>query len=163
MVTVHGVLEAGYNGNSANPSYQIAPPSEMDFSKPEEWAKWIRRFERFRQASGLSTKAETDQVNTLVYSMGDEADDILQSLSLNDEDSATFNGVKAKFDAYFIGSRNVIYERAKFNQRKQMTGEPEAASYKVWSNSATEREVRDLPRVSVLTRARIRKTSHTPN
>ena len=108
----------------ATPSYQIAPPSEMDFSKPEEWAKWIRRFERFRQASGLSTKAETDQVNTLVYSMGDEADDILQSLSLNDEDNATFNGVKAKFDAYFIGSRNVIYERAKFNQRKQMTGEP---------------------------------------
>ena len=107
----------------ATPSYQIAPPSEMDFSKPEEWAKWIRRFERFRQASGLSTKAETDQVNTLVYSMGDEADDILQSLSLNDEDNATFNGVKAKFDAYFIGSRNVIYERAKFNQRKQMTGE----------------------------------------
>ena len=83
----------------ATPSYQIAPPSEMDFSKPEEWAKWIRRFERFRQASGLSTKAETDQVNTLVYSVGDEADDILQSLSLNDEDSATFNGVKAKFDA----------------------------------------------------------------
>ena len=74
----------------ATPSYQIAPPSEMDFSKPEEWAKWIRRFERFRQASGLSTKAETDQVNTLVYSMGDEADDILQSLSLNDEDNATF-------------------------------------------------------------------------
>ena len=56
--------------------------------------------------------------------MGDEADDILTSLSLNEEDSATFNGVKAKFDAYFIGSRNVIYERAKFNQRKQMTGEP---------------------------------------
>ena len=56
--------------------------------------------------------------------MGDEADDILQSLSLNDEDSATFNGVKAKFDAYFIGSRNVIYERAKFNQHKQMTGKP---------------------------------------
>ena len=56
--------------------------------------------------------------------MGDEADDILQSLSLNDEDSATFNGVKAKFGAYFNGSRNVIYERAKFNQRKQMTGDP---------------------------------------
>ena len=53
-------------------------------------------------ASGLSKKAETDQVNTLVYNMGDEADDILQSLSLNDEDSATINGVKAKFDSYFL-------------------------------------------------------------
>ena len=56
--------------------------------------------------------------------MGDEADDILTYLSLNEEDITTSNGVKAKFDAYFIGSRNVIYERAKFNQRKQMTGEP---------------------------------------
>ena len=106
----------------ATPSYQIAPPSPMDVSKPEEWQKWIRRFQRFRQASGLSIKSEADQVNTLGYSRGDEADDILTYLSLNEEDSATFNGVKAKFDAYFIGSRNVIYERAKFNQRKQMTG-----------------------------------------
>ena len=97
----------------------------MDFSKPEEWHKWIRWFVRFRQASaGLSIKAETDQVNTLMYNMGEDADDNLTSMSLNDEDSATFNGVKAKFDAYFIGSRNVIYERAKFNQRKHMTGEP---------------------------------------
>ena len=56
--------------------------------------------------------------------MGDESDDILTSLNLNEEDSATFNGVKAKFDAYFIGSRNVIYERAKFNQLKQVTGQP---------------------------------------
>ena len=55
----------------------------MDFSKPEEWQKWIRRFERFWQASWLSVKSEMNQVNTLVYSMGDEADVILTSLSLN--------------------------------------------------------------------------------
>ena len=48
-----------------------------------------------------------------MYSIGDEADNILTYLSLNEEDSATFNGVKAKFDANFIGSRNVIYERGK--------------------------------------------------
>ncbi len=96
----------------------------MDFSKPEEWQKWIRRFERFRQASGLSIKSEANHLNTLVYSMGDEADEILTSLSLNEEDSATFNCVEAKFDAYFIGSRNVIYERANLNQRKHMTNEP---------------------------------------
>ena len=108
----------------ATPSYQIAQPLPMDFSKPGEWQKWIRRFERFRQSSGLTIKSEADQVNKLVYTMGDEADGILTSLSLNEEDSATFNGVKPKFDAYFIGSRNVIYERAMFNQRKQMTGEP---------------------------------------
>ena len=61
----------------ATPAYQIAPPAPMDFAKSEEWPKWIRRFERFRQASGLSGKPDADQVNTLIYSMGDEADDIL--------------------------------------------------------------------------------------
>ena len=116
-------LRSGIMATPATPSYQIAPPSPMDFLKPEEWHKWIRRFERFRQASGLSIKSEADQVNTPVQ-YGRRTDDILISLSLNEEDSATFNGVKAKFDAYVIGGRNVIYERAKFNQRKQMTGEP---------------------------------------
>ena len=74
--------------------------------------------------TGLSIKSEADQVNTLVYSMGDESDGILTYLSLNEEDSATFKSVKAKIDAYLIGSSIVIYVRANFNQRKQMTGEP---------------------------------------
>ena len=59
----------------ATPAYQIAPPAPMNFAKPEEWPKWIRRFERFRQASGLSGKPDADQVNTLIYSMGDVGKD----------------------------------------------------------------------------------------
>ena len=69
--------------------------------------------------------------------MGVEADDILISLILNEEDSATLKGVKAKFDAYFIESRNVIYERAKFNQRKQMTGE-HVDSFITWLHKLIE-------------------------
>ena len=50
--------EGSLSGNQApmiNPvSYQISPPEEFNFSKPTEWIKWIRRFERFHSASGLS-------------------------------------------------------------------------------------------------------------
>ena len=67
--------------------YQIAPPEKFNFSQPEEWQKWSRRFERFRQASGLTVKEETSQINTLIYAMGDEADDILTSLSLTNVSS----------------------------------------------------------------------------
>ena len=66
-------------------SFQISPPEKFDFSGPEEWPKWFRRFERFRVASNLTEKSEENQVNILVYSMGDAADDILITLGLTAE------------------------------------------------------------------------------
>ena len=51
--------------------------------------------------------------------MGDEADDILKWFHLSEGDSKKYKTVKEKFDENFIWRRNVIYERAKFNQRKQ--------------------------------------------
>ncbi|KAL6490042.1 hypothetical protein MHYP_G00003870 [Metynnis hypsauchen] len=63
---------------------QITHPEPFDFSNTAEWPRWIRRFERFRLASGLSTKPEDYQVNSLLYAMGDEADDILAVLPLKD-------------------------------------------------------------------------------
>ena len=72
-------------------------------------------------ASDLASKSEENQVNTFVYSMGDKADDILQSFNLSEEDSSA---VKDRFEAHFVKKRNTIYELAKFNQRKQEEGEP---------------------------------------
>ena len=105
-------------------SYQVAPPEPFTFSRPEEWTRWSRRFERFRQASGLKEKDDEAQVNTLIYSMGDEADDILRSFGLSEPDSKKYDVVLAKFEAHFIKRRNVIFERAKFNMHKQEEGEP---------------------------------------
>ena len=105
-------------------TYQIAPPEKFNFSQPEEWPKWSRRFERFRQASGLTKKEETSQINTLIYVMGDEADDILTSLKLTEAQKRKYDVVRQKFEAYFVKRRNPIFERAKFNQRKQEEGEP---------------------------------------
>ncbi|EDO31465.1 predicted protein [Nematostella vectensis] len=41
------------NINQAQATYQITPPDQFDFAKPNEWPQWIRRFERFRSATGL--------------------------------------------------------------------------------------------------------------
>ena len=70
-------------------SYQVSPPESFTFSKPEEWPKWIRRFGRFRVASGLDMKSDEMQINTLIYSMGDKADDILGSFRLSEEEVKT--------------------------------------------------------------------------
>ena len=103
-------------------AFQVLPPERFTF-KPEDWSKWIRRFERFRLASGLEEKSEESRVNTLIYSMGGEADDIVQSLGLTAEDQKKYDEVKKRQEDFFIVKRNVIFERAKFNLRSQQENE----------------------------------------
>lgn len=51
--------------------------------------------------------------------MGDEADDILRCQYLSDAQRQQYDTVKQCFKTYFVPSKNVICERAKFNQRVQ--------------------------------------------
>ena len=104
-------------------SFQISPPQFFNFALPDEWPRWIRRFERFREASGLKGKEQASQVNTLVYCMGDETDDILSSLGLSEDDKKSYDTVKTKLNGHFVKHKNLIYERARFNQRMQEEGE----------------------------------------
>jgi len=106
----------------APPPYQVQMPENFSF-RPDDWPKWKRRFERFREASGLSKQEAESQINTLIYCMGDEADDILSSLALKDDEAKVYKTVVAKFDGYFIPKRNIIFERAKFHKRSQKEGE----------------------------------------
>ena len=48
-------------------AYQASPLEEFDFSKPTEWIKWIKRFERFRSASGLSKRGEPIKYAPIFY------------------------------------------------------------------------------------------------
>lgn len=104
-------------------TFQVQPPDKFEFGKPEEWLRWSRRFEQYRQASGLEGHPGEKQVSTLIYAMGDKAEDILRSLKLSEEDQKQYQPVKDGFDRHFIKRRNVIYERAKFNMRRQEEGE----------------------------------------
>ena len=47
-------------------------------------------------------KSEESQVNTLIYSMGQKADDILQSLQLSADDEKKYDTLKEKFESCFI-------------------------------------------------------------
>ena len=51
--------------------------------------------------------------------MGDQADDVLRSFNMVEEDKKVYKEVKERFDQHFVKRRNTIYERAKFNQRRQ--------------------------------------------
>lgn len=103
--------------------FQISPPSEFDFSRPEEWPLWLSRFERFRHASGLDKQSEEKQVNTLLYAMGPEAESIVRCRDLTKDQLKVFAMVKTELTNHFIPKRNLIFERARFHKRVQESGE----------------------------------------
>ena len=90
---------------------------------PNDWPKWITRFERLRVASELDKKPEETQVATLIYSMGDDADDIFSALPMTADERKRYDTVKSKLEGVTIIKRNVIFERAKFNLRFQKENE----------------------------------------
>ena len=55
--------------------------------------------------------------------MGEEADDIVQSLGISGADQKKYDVVKKRLEDFFIIKRNVIFERAKFNLRNQQQNE----------------------------------------
>ena len=113
----------GMAANTPSATFNIQPPEPYDFSKPNDWTKWIRRFERFRQASNLSASSEVNQVNTLIYCMGDDADDVLRGLKLSATDQHVYSKVRDGFESFFIVRKNIVYKRARFNMRKQEANE----------------------------------------
>ena len=62
-------------------------------------------------------------MNTLIYVMGDEADDIWSSFGLTECEKTQYDTVCAKFESHFVKRRNAIFKRAKLNQRRQEEGE----------------------------------------
>ncbi|XP_011879086.1 PREDICTED: uncharacterized protein K02A2.6-like [Vollenhovia emeryi] len=101
---------------------QLDPPKPFTFHA-EDWNRWSQRWERYRRAAGLAQRSEEDQVNLLIYSMGDKADDILLSFKLSQEELKRYDTVIGKFKTHFGEKTNLIYERARFNQRRQDANE----------------------------------------
>ena len=99
------------------------PPEAMDFANPSSWPQWKERFNRFGIVSELSKKDSEVQVSTLMYMMGMEAKNIMKSFNLSEDDSKDYKKVLQKFDEHFTPKTNIIFERAKFNQRCQEAGE----------------------------------------
>ena len=76
-------------------------------NQADMWPKWLRHFERYRIASGLQDKSNQEQVGTFLYAMGDCADDIVKTLSIN-ETTASFDEVKTALNGYFAARRTTM-------------------------------------------------------
>ena len=72
--------------------YSIAvlqTPVPFLFNSPDEWPKWKRRFEQYHIALGLAKEDDERQVSTLLYFLGEEADDVLTSMNITAESRQT--------------------------------------------------------------------------
>ncbi|UYV69217.1 K02A2.6-like, partial [Cordylochernes scorpioides] len=97
----------------------------FDFSTPNEWPKWRKRFERYLVVSGMKKKEEAEKIDLFMYLMGDRADDIFRTFKFEKKEEATkIDSVLKAFDSHFCVRKNIIYERAKFNSRIQEDREP---------------------------------------
>ena len=102
---------------------RLEPPEPFNFRKPDDWSRWKRRFQQFREASGLSEATTTKQISTLLYCLGEEAEAVLTSTNATKDDRADYDRALGKFDSFFQVRKNVIYERARFNRLNQQCGE----------------------------------------
>ena len=98
---------------------QLQTPQPFSFSRPDERSCWECRLEQFRYASGISQKSSQRQVSTLLYFLGQDADDVLRSTNIAKDKRKDYQEVMAKFDSIFDVRRNLIFKQACFNRRTQ--------------------------------------------
>ena len=58
----------------------------------------------------------------LIYAMGDEPENFLQSFNITEDSRKKYSAVKKKFEEHFIMKHNVVFECASFNIRIQTEG-----------------------------------------
>ena len=60
-------------------SVPLQPPAKFNFSNPDRWLKWRKCFEQFHIVSGMAGESEERQISTVLYCLGEEAEDVLTS------------------------------------------------------------------------------------
>ena len=79
---------------------RLQPPDPFNFEVPDEWPRWRRRFEQFRVASGFQDASASKQVNTLLYCLGEEAESVLNSTNITEEETKNYETVLEKLDLW---------------------------------------------------------------
>ena len=60
----------------------------------------------------MASESKERQISTLLYCLGEEAEDILTSTNISNDDRKKFNKVVDKIDEYFKVRKNIILKRS---------------------------------------------------
>ena len=112
------------------PPANLPPPKAlvMDDNVATNWKAWKKVWTRYEIATGISKQEPLVRVSTLLSVIGEDATKAFDAFEWGEaEDETKIEHVLAKFDAYCEPRTQVIYERYRFNNRKQEPGENIAA------------------------------------
>ena len=126
---------------------KLSPPTPMQFTGnlADNWKRFKQRFEIYLAASGIGGRDEKVQAQILLHVIGEDALDIFNSFQIEDE-NLKFSTVVAKFEAYFIPTKNITYERYKFfscDQKSGVSFDQYLAELYVLSKSCEFQDLRD--------------------
>ena len=101
---------------------QYKPPQPLNFVEPN-WDQFIGQYETFRLLTELDKKPGVIQVASLKYCLGPEAEEVLKTFNLSEEDGKKYEVVVGKFKNYFSPRKNVLRLRRQFYKRTQQPHE----------------------------------------
>ncbi|XP_067945234.1 uncharacterized protein [Watersipora subatra] len=114
----------------------LKPPDNLDFVNSfTAWPEWLRRFNRYRSASGLDMQPPERQINTLIYIMGEEAEKIETQITVRppraaagdiaeeDEAATRYDRTVECFRNYFNPRSNHLHHAVLFGSQVQQSGE----------------------------------------
>lgn len=103
----------------------IRAPEALNFTQVHElWAEWKKKFQRYRTVVELDKKSQAQQISTLIYIMGDEAESIYEQLVYAEGKSKdNYADVLEAFERHFMPRSNHLHYRVQFHSRNQHPGE----------------------------------------
>ncbi|XP_028176929.1 uncharacterized protein LOC114364817 [Ostrinia furnacalis] len=102
---------------SGTKSNMVEPPKAMDFEDPAAWTRWIQRFRQYIKICNVTDDEERRDL--MLYCIGERSGEVMTQIGKKE----TFEEIVQGFENYFEPRRNIIFERAKFHNRKQLAGE----------------------------------------
>ena len=126
---VQPVAVAQANPGPAMAILQLPPPQPFLVytslsDAHSRWTRWLRSFNMFVQASGVTTAAQQRQL--LLYTAGEEIQAVVETHIAEHGD--TLDQLSAAISTYVKGKQNVAFVRYEFRQLVQQQGE----SFDAW-------------------------------
>ncbi|KAK3925936.1 hypothetical protein KUF71_014185 [Frankliniella fusca] len=103
----------------------VRPPDEFSFT-PSEWSNWRARWAQYHMLSNLKNQSAEYQANSLLYSMGPRAIQVVETFNLTTAQKKDHDALLDAFDGLYKATKNTVYDRAQFFRRAQQQGEPAA-------------------------------------
>ena len=99
----------------------LKPPGELilDKNATTNWTTWIRSFEYYCVASGVSSKAERVQCCLFLHVAGPEAQKVYANMDVDPSERDKIVPLTRQFKEYCMGKANITVTRYRFNNNNQ--------------------------------------------